>query len=300
MSSNLNEPWYIAGAGSIGLLIYQQLSQHQNCLLINRDVNEGKSSISFNSLSGATSRLQLNWFTPSTESEQISKVIITTKSHQVESCIAGLVPYLSENAQIVLLHNGLGAQQRVISRWPEYNFFVATTTSGAWRDHDSLTHAGLGETLIGRLETHDKAPDNITMLCHLLPNTQWSEDITTALHLKVAINASINPLTALYECRNGELLDENTRQRQLTELSNETQAVLNSYDIPVSDLLKKVLEVAHNTGNNFSSTYQDWKHGRKTELANMNGYIQQLAKEAGLKVPEHDKVMAILKDKVLL
>lgn len=296
----MTSPWYIAGAGSIGLLLFQQLKQQLPCYLINRNLDAGPSEISFTNVSHQTSQLALHWFTPKKPEPCISKLIITTKSHQVETCLEGLIPYLCDQASIVLLHNGLGVQQQAIKRWPEYQFFLASTTSGAWKTEDSLTHAGQGQTHIGHVESAMPPSSTLQELCTYLPDAHWSNDIMTALHLKVAINAAINPLTALYECRNGELLDNSIREQQLMALAQETQAVFKDVNIAINDVEDTVRNVAHNTALNFSSTYQDWKHHRKTELIHMNGYIQQLAQDAGLKVPEHDKVMAILKDKVQL
>ncbi|GAB1085380.1 MAG: hypothetical protein SStaTSB_33820 [Shewanella algae] len=49
------------------------------------------------------------------------------------------------------------------------------------------------------------------------------------------------------------------------------------------------------TAANYSSMYQDLKHGRKTEIDYINGYLQQRAEQYGLTLPINSELLAQIK-----
>ena len=76
--------------------------------------------------------------------------------------------------------------------------WAGTSTEGAFTDDDGVVHyAGQGETWAGSWHSE-------TTGVTLPPGIISDPDIRQRLRAKLAINASINPLTALYRCRNGE------------------------------------------------------------------------------------------------
>ncbi|GAA3931448.1 2-dehydropantoate 2-reductase [Litoribacillus peritrichatus] len=288
-----NQQWHIAGPGAIGLLYHYKVSELSNFChsqtpyLINRSLNNSFEKYTFINLQQEAQQIPAKWFKGQ---HIIHKLVVTTKSHQVIQCLESLTPYLANHCQIILLHNGLGVQQQVTARWPEFDVFFGSSTEGVWKSSDNTVHhAGNGITTFGR--EHPQKPEWWGEEISKLPNSQWSPDILSQLHNKVAVNASINPLTILFECKNGELLSNEDRLQLLDQLSEESRLVLKSegYDIPSMKYI--VRDIARKTGQNYSSSYQDWKHKRTTELSNMNGYIMNLAKKHGLSTPTHDKVM---------
>ena len=58
--------------------------------------------------------------------------------------------HLVDDAQILLLQNGMGSAQALQRVMPNANIYYATTTDGAWRMSPfNVVRAGIGETLIG-------------------------------------------------------------------------------------------------------------------------------------------------------
>jgi 2-dehydropantoate 2-reductase len=293
------EQWHIAGPGAIGLLFYYHLSSSQeiksNPVLINRSHTSDFKEYGLTLPSQKKQCTPVHWFTGN---NLIKKLIITTKSYQVIPCIEALSQYLAPSCQIILLHNGLGVQQQAQQRWPEYSFYFATTTEGAWKKSPTeLVYAGIGATHIGQQNT--APPKWFTNELHTL-GIHWNSQILSQLHSKVAINAAINPLTVIYECKNGQLLENVEAIEIMAALCNETQTVLEQLGFIPSNLFDKVCLVAQNTSNNYSSSYQDWKHQRKTELNNMNGYIQEQARFAGISTPTHDAILREVATKAIL
>ena len=104
---------------------------------------------------------------------------------------------------------------------------------------------------------------------------RYDANIEQRLWRKFAINCAINALTVIHDCRNGELLDGSRRQQQLRALCEEIGFVLEAL-----------------SRRNLSSTLQDVRRGRSTELPHLNGYLISLAESADIPAPRNIALMA--------
>lgn len=88
---------------------------------------------------------------------------------------------------------------------PQARCIFASSTEGAFRDGDwRVVFAGHGYTWLGDA-SHPTPPLWLDDLQAAGIPHDWSTDILTRLWRKLALNCAINPLTVLYQCRNGEL-----------------------------------------------------------------------------------------------
>ncbi|KAG6814133.1 hypothetical protein H0H92_002128 [Tricholoma furcatifolium] len=88
--------------------------------------------------------------------EPIDSLLITTKANSVVSAIRRLLPRLSENSTIVLMHNGMGVYEELVHeifRNPQHrpHFILSSNTHGAFRKDDGkhFVHAGVGSIVFG-------------------------------------------------------------------------------------------------------------------------------------------------------
>lgn len=85
----------------------------------------------------------------------IESLIVAIKAYTVVDTVRALVPRLTPNSTIVLLHNGMGVYERLVEdvfRNPEQrpHFIVAVNDHGAWNKHYFHTvHAGVGSITFG-------------------------------------------------------------------------------------------------------------------------------------------------------
>jgi 2-dehydropantoate 2-reductase len=85
----------------------------------------------------------------------IESLIVTIKAYSVVDAVKALVPRLSPNSTIVLLHNGMGIYDQLVKevfRNPEQrpHFIVAVNDHGAWvKDVCHIVHAGVGAITFG-------------------------------------------------------------------------------------------------------------------------------------------------------
>ena len=139
-------------------------------------------------------------------------------------------------------------------------------------------------------------------------HTQWTSinNVQVAMRRKLVVNAVINPLTALMNCRNGDVFTTQGSRRiankicreaaeaYTQELKTATQNYLEDIGDPENEgqmhirRLPRVLEpqflenevyrVAELTKGNISSMLVDIRQGRQTEIDYLNGYLFQLGR----------------------
>ena len=283
----------IVGQGAIGGLIgfkchqlgfdYQHLVKTQQ-----------QQSFKVTDISGVSYCLTANT-SPITEPNQFDLLILPVKAYQVLPVLAQLHAFIKPKHIIVLLHNGMGTIDQVRNAFPNNPLIAATTSYGAFKpDTNTLIETGLGQTHLGWLGNIDSAVKQIIepILSQLLPPSHWHQNISLALWKKLAINAVINPLTAIHNVKNGELAD-NKYQVSIVGICDEVAKVMSAigYVIDGSELVENVQQVITATANNYSSMHQDIKFKRHTEMAFINGYVTSKAAELHIEVPYNQRLV---------
>lgn len=139
--------------------------------------------------------------------QAIRAVLVVTKAPATVEALEALAPRL-EGAVVLLLSNGaLGILERIrASRvLAAVHVVLGSTTHGAWTRGDfHAVHAGVGETCLGRAPgsglEEGRWQDILEEVSRAgLGATDEGDGILGRLWLKLAANAVINPLTALWE-----------------------------------------------------------------------------------------------------
>lgn len=125
---------------------------------------------------------------------------------------------------------------------------------------------------------------------------EFSPDFQRHQFLKLLVNATINPITALTRQQNGVVLSpalKSTVQAVVAEAVAIAEA--EGLAIPEKEALELVLSVAEKTAANTSSMLQDVLRGRKTEIEAINGYIFRRAEEHGIAAPVNETLYGMVK-----
>nr|WP_315414928.1 putative 2-dehydropantoate 2-reductase [uncultured Pseudomonas sp.] len=298
----MSTTWHILGAGSLGTLWATRLARAGVPVrLILRDEARLASYQSSNGLTlvehGVAHTYPVSAETPHSP-EPIHRLLVACKAYDAQSAIAQLQHRLAPDAELILLQNGLGSQDAVAAQLPQARCIFASSTEGAFRDGDwRVVFAGHGYTWLG--DVSQPTPPLWLDDLHAagIPH-EWSTDILTRLWRKLALNCAINPLTVLYQCRNGEL---QSHQCEVATLCAELGELLECCGQPTAalDLQHEVERVIQATAANYSSMYQDVANGRRTEISFLLGYACQAATRHQLNLPHVQQLQVRLVDQLL-
>lgn len=214
-------------------------------------------------------------------------VVITTKAFDTEEAVEKCRTVAGRNTSVLTLQNGLGNLE-ILRVWKGSNAFGGTITLGAnLVAPGEVRVSGLGETLIGS----DLNPEGARRMSLLFKesglNARTCPDVTLAIWSKVAVSASINPLTAVLRLENGKLLTSASISRMMDEVCREAVAVGMRSGVALS--LPKTIGLAHSvarsTSRNRSSMLQDVETGKRTEIEQINGAIWRLGERTGSPAP---------------
>ncbi|WP_223292903.1 MULTISPECIES: ketopantoate reductase family protein [Shewanella] len=299
--SNKSTHIAILGAGAIGQLIFHQLAPAKQIpYFFVRGESRDEQVLSFCALSGKKSQTIARLVNLTEDKKQCSErsgedsvyslavqtrlLIVCVKAYQVKAALKNLLPQLPTSCHILLLHNGMGPHLEIAPMLSGRGLSLGTTSQGALRTESwSVKQTGEGVTQIGSLSGPSMTPDLKQLLISAIPNIEWCEPILPFLWQKLAINAAINPLTAIENCSNGALAAEKYRQ-QICDIVEEIVdvALATGVHLDKISLTKRVFNVIGLTRANFSSMHQDVVNQRRTEIDNINGYVVERAKEYGL------------------
>ncbi|MGY6376300.1 2-dehydropantoate 2-reductase [Vibrio parahaemolyticus] len=217
-------------------------------------------------------------------------VVVTVKAWQVETAIEPLLPYINTDTIIMLMHNGMGTAPLLEAKLPDNPLIVATTTHGAYKPNKELViHTGQGITQVGGFNASGAQCQFLQdVMQHALPDVVWSPNINAALWTKLAINCAINPLTALHQCKNGDLAHGDF-QDTLKNITKELVEVMNKEDVATQFdvLFETIMQVVRATSENYSSMRQDVFHQRPTEIDFITGYLLKAAEKHRINTPEN-------------
>ena len=289
----------IIGGGAIGLLFYQGLYKY-----CQRNTNASVSLLSRKPLTNI-SVSNLSHFSvvmPIREADQAlfhqaDAILICTKAYQTADIINAIKDKISPTTALILAHNGMGT----IDECSHINnpIYALLTTHGSKRIHTShILHTGIGTSDLGLIQGSETTAKS-QQLCHVLnqalPKVSFHQSIQQKQWLKLAINCVINPLTAIYHIKNGELLKPQY-QTKISNLITEFLLIAQAEQLNFTQqqLTNIITDVAKKTAANTSSMYQDVLQQRTTEIDYINGYLLKLAAKHQIPLPHHQEIYQLI------
>ena len=235
---------------------------------------------------------------PTNDPEHLAQselLLVTLKAWQVSSAVSALMPMLNDNCTILLLHNGMGTVDELPAN--RLAILQGATTHAARHEGNAIMHVASGMTHIGPVTPRGAAHSALAdTLHHALPDVAWHDNIRPSLWNKLAVNCVINPLTALHECTNGDLIAFPDQIEQICLEVAQVMAI-EGYEIHSESLLSFVYQVIDTTAANHSSMLQDIRHQRHTEIDYITGYVLRRGRKHGLSLPLNTRIFEQIKRK---
>ncbi|MFG6118140.1 2-dehydropantoate 2-reductase [Thalassobacillus sp. B23F22_16] len=270
----------IIGGGATGMLLAHYLGEsHQVTLYVRR--KDQAASIESNGI-----QLEGTSIATIIRVRQIEEGIrnhavlfVCVKQHHLDS----LIPVLNEmddSITVIFLQNGMAHIEK--AKELSANVMVGVIEHGALKVSDhTVRHTGRGIIRVASLTGSMDSGSLVERLHQEDFPFVLEQDYYPMLAKKLIINAVINPLTALLEIRNGQLLDNPYLTKLARQLCREACNVL---ALDENEEWANVERIARSTAKNYSSMYKDLSAGRITEINAITGYL--LKKSPG-QIPAH-------------
>jgi 2-dehydropantoate 2-reductase len=208
----------------------------------------------------------------------------------------------SQHTRVCCLQNGMGHLEKLRAVFNGTRLYTAVTTEGAMRVSDTeVRHTGSGSTRIGAADEGELLTrPHAEMLAATLKRAGFRADVSDHIQMdvwdKLIMNCVINPLTALLDIRNGQLLEQPRCLELMRSLYEEAETVAAAagYGRPEGFRWERLVEVCRATAGNRSSMLQDLSAGRVTELEYLNGSLLREAERYALKLPFHETVYRLV------
>jgi 2-dehydropantoate 2-reductase len=292
----------IFGSGAIGSLFGALLSMNNDVLLLGRKShinaikNNGltiKGKTNFNVKINAESSFENITFSP-------DLLILTVKSYDTEEAIKQAKKIIDKDTKILSLQNGLDNIEKISNHIKSEKIIAGITTHGAFFSKPgSVNHTGIGLTVLGDLNnTKTNFLETVVKLFNETGiETRVSKNISEDIWGKAIINSSINPLTSIFQCKNGYLLENPILEKLLENICIESTSIANNYGIEfsVDFMIKKTKDVIKNTAENFSSMLQSLRNNKKTEIDSINGKLAFIGKEYNVDTTLNDFLVRYIK-----
>jgi 2-dehydropantoate 2-reductase len=221
--------------------------------------------------------------------------LVLVKSWQTARAARQLRACLAEDGLALTLQNGLGNREALAQALGAARVALGVTTTGASLLNPGWVRlAGNGAITLGE---HPRLGPLAVLLGAAGFTVETVADTSSLLWGKLVVNAAINPLTALLDAPNGELLARPAGRALLAAVANEAAAVAAALGVrlPYPDPVAAVEDVARRTGANFSSMLRDVQRGAPTEIDAINGAIVQAGERAGVPVPLNRALWLLIK-----
>ncbi|KAL4997623.1 ketopantoate reductase PanE/ApbA C terminal-domain-containing protein [Aspergillus recurvatus] len=296
--------------------VYQTFQNRKQTLAINSlGLDDNKTGFDVNVLSDGTWRPIPYMNTKA----QIECLIVSVKAPATVSALESVRHRLTPKSTVLFIQNGMGIIDAVNERIfpdprqrPHYMLGIISHGLAQRSGRFHVTHTGVGTTILGPVppqvsgrstsvgKEQDWAPSTkyllrtLTLTPPLVAVAESPSSIMLYQLEKLAMNSIINPLTALMDCRNGELLYNYSFTRLMRLLLLEISSVICSLPeiqgIPGLEsrfsperLRWMVTQLANKTAKNHSSMLQDVRANKTTEIEFLNGYIVRKGEELGIK-----------------
>lgn len=211
--------------------------------------------------------------------------LVLVKAWQTERAAKQLQVVLADDGIAVTLQNGIGNKETLQSALGVGRVSLGITTTGATLLAPGLVKVG-GEGIIS-MEQNQASVKLEAMLKSAKFNLQIVDDAESLVWGKLVINAAINPLTALLQVPNGELLSHPKARKMMGALAEETAEVAEAEHVhlPFENPVSAAEDVARKTAKNKSSMFQDVLRGAPTEIDAICGAIMKRGQKHGIKTP---------------
>lgn len=221
-------------------------------------------------------------------------VLVAVKSPDTETAGEQLRALLKPGALVLSLQNGVDNAERLREALPGVSVaaavvYVATEMAGPGH----LRHHGRGELVI---EPSPMSVDVAQAFNAAGVPTTLSDNVRGALWAKLVLNCAYNALSALSRLPYGELVQRPGVPAVIRDVVAECRAVAAADGVALpNDVDELVRRIPLTMPSQLSSTAQDLKRGKPSEIDFLNGHVVRRGEALGVPTPANRVLWAAVK-----
>lgn len=265
----------IIGGGSVGLLLGSFFAKmHQVTVYVKREQQKQHINKHGIYLVNGTEAVPVSALLIEEMRDEECLIVCVKQPHIAQ--IVSVINQSNANTPIIFLQNGM--EHLGLLNQLKQPVIVGIVEHGAIRINDfTVAHKGKGDIKLAVFKGDKSGLVSIERQLHQsdFPVKTFA-DWELLLYEKLIVNAVINPLTALFDITNGEILKNVHIQKLANEICGEVSFVLN---LDFNEQWNRVQAIAERTGDNVSSMLKDIRGDKQTEIEAILGYIMRQSKE---------------------
>jgi 2-dehydropantoate 2-reductase len=185
---------------------------------------------------------------------------------------------------------------KLLENIPVNNIFIGSVEHGALKENSYMvSHNGDGITNVAVFKGDSALLHEFDSSVTLEFPIVLKEDYYEMLINKLIVNGVINPLTAILQVKNGELINNLYYFHVLRNLYSEISSILNLDNL--REHLQQIIDICLNTADNRSSMLKDIEANRLTEVDAILGFILEEANRKEMKAPQVENLYYLIKGK---
>lgn len=303
-----NDPWSpvaVVGAGALGCYFGGVLARAgARVTLIGRRAHVEaitRDGLGFESLGRQE-------FIPVAASENIAAVagarliLLCVKSNDTDAAAHAMAEYLAPDAVVLSLQNGVNNVERIRLHLKQQVIpalvYAAAQMSGPGR----VRHTGGGDLVIGLLgapgdgTTAPSVKALATFLTGAGIPVRVSDHIEVELWSKLVLNCAYNAISALCGAQYGTMVANPEIRAVMLAAVDEVVRVAAAKGIRLpEDMADTTIRLAEVMPVTISSTAQDIRNGKRTEIDHLNGYVMREGEALGIATPVNRTLNALTK-----
>ncbi|MEJ5260785.1 MAG: 2-dehydropantoate 2-reductase [Anaerohalosphaeraceae bacterium] len=225
-------------------------------------------------------------------------ILVCTKSSDTQTAAKNLSAHsklVKSNGLIILFQNGWGNAETFSDFFPRQIIFNARVITGFIRPSPNVVEITVHADAIHIGSLFGESPEPLIPLCRAVSAggipCQTTAQIGKDLWAKMLYNCALNPLGAVLDVPYGKLAEHPSTRQIMNELIEETFDVMQACGWSTHwNTAKDFQEAFYGqmvpaTAAHRSSTLQDLKAGKKTEIEALTGAVLRLAQKHRRAVP---------------
>ncbi len=299
----MNPAVLVAGCGAMGVLFSAILAESNFSVFVVDDWFDGINALTsmgarYIDSDGKIHSVKVQASNTINTIPEVKIALLLVKSWQTEKACQNIKSCLSKDGLCVTLQNGLGNIEILNDVLGNHRSTAGTTTLGSFLIEPGLAQIHGEKRII--LARHPSISLVQDLLISAGFEVELDQNLNGILWGKLIVNAAINPLTAILEINNGDLLRYPHLQYFMKQIIEEAVQITEklAVHLPYRDPFAYVSQVIEQTSDNHSSMLQDLSRGMQTEIEAITRQIIIHGEQTGIPTPFNRAVYALLKTKL--